>query len=179
MTLKPGSSAPTRLRVSSCTSLNRANEESDTSTLLIRSSLRSMSSVFQHIERLKESTSSCERIAPASKVRLMSGPSFRTVRHIFPSSVSVDAFSSEIPAAGGTVSCRCVRDVLSQEEKNVYRGTKWPGNLSFGGTTLAGSRKPWKARALKQYARRSIISSDSSHNVLRPSTHADTRCTRA
>jgi hypothetical protein len=45
----------------SCISLNSSNEEGDTSVPVIRNSLRSMSSVFQHIERLEGSTSSSSK----------------------------------------------------------------------------------------------------------------------
>ncbi|KAI9440903.1 hypothetical protein H4582DRAFT_1939952, partial [Lactarius indigo] len=132
--LWPGSSASasTRMSVCLCTSLKNANEGLDTSTMVTRSLLRSVLSAFQHIERVEGSAQPCERIALASKVRLMSGPSCRTTRHI--SLSGGRGFSWGTPAGGGTVSCRFV---LSQEEKNVYKGIKWVGNLILGNPSLA------------------------------------------
>jgi hypothetical protein len=139
------------------------------SVLLIRNSVRRTSSVFQHNERVEGSTSSsCERMALASNVRLTNRPS---LKRVFCLSSSSRGPSLET-AAGDKVTCRLTK------EKNSYSGIKWSGTLTPGDSSLAGSkvgsrhlvRKPWKARALMQNARRSRFSSGSPHTLLRSLT---------
>lgn len=82
---------------------------------------------------------------------------------------------SGVASWGFTLSSCGVHGVLPPEEKCVYKGTKWAGNLRVGGrdspsVSVSCVKRPWKARLLTQEARNDTFGSSSLHNPLRPST---------